>query len=59
MKLPQYDNRPGPGVPLYSDNSKSHEWQSIKFVTLGVGLPLLLFACIGLFLYELLRIFLH
>lgn len=38
MKLPQYDNRPGPGQPLYGDSTKNHELESIKFTILGFGL---------------------
>lgn len=41
MKLPEYDNRPTPGTPLY-DNSpnSSGEWDDIKFTFLGVALPI-------------------
>ena len=39
MKLPEYDNRPGPGVPLHSDpGSSSSELDDIKFTLLGFGL---------------------
>lgn len=41
MKLPEYDNRPTPGTPLY-DNSVSSdgEWDDIKFTFLGIALPI-------------------
>lgn len=40
MKLPKYDNRPGPGQPLYSDSSSNSQWDDIKFSFLGVTLTL-------------------
>jgi hypothetical protein len=46
MKLPEYDNRPGPGEPLY-DDKKSSEWDDIKFPLLAVGLPILMLVFFG------------
>jgi len=41
MKLPEYDNRPAPGAPLYDDStSSSSEWDDIKFTFLGLVLPI-------------------
>ncbi len=40
MKLPEYDNRPGPGEPLYDDSTSDGEWDDIKFVVLGYTLPI-------------------
>ncbi len=41
MKLPEYDNRPGPGEPLYEDvNAESQTWEDIKFTFLTVTLSL-------------------
>ena len=41
MKLPEYDNRPGPGEPLYDNSdSKAGSWDDFKFVFLGITLPL-------------------
>lgn len=37
MKLPQYDNRPGPGQPLHGDSTKNHQLEDIKFTILGIG----------------------
>lgn len=41
MKLPEYDNRPAPGAPLYDESaSTGGEWDDIKFTFLGVVLPI-------------------
>ena len=41
MKLPEYDNRPGPGEPLYDDpNADAQTWDDVKFTFLSVTLPL-------------------
>lgn len=41
MKLPEYDNRPAPGTPLYDDSASSDgEWDDIKFTFLGIALPI-------------------
>ncbi len=40
MKLPEYDNRPGPGEPLYEE-TESSSWDDIKFPLLAILLPLL------------------
>lgn len=48
MKLPEYDNRPAPGTPLYDDTSRGGgEWEDIKFALLCVGLPIAMLACLG------------
>ena len=36
MKLPEYDNRPPPGTPLYQ--SASDEWFDFKLVSGVIGL---------------------
>jgi hypothetical protein len=36
MKLPQYDNRPGPGEPLYKSDDSG--WEDIKFPFMVVAL---------------------
>ena len=46
MKLPEYDNRPAPGAPLYEDNESS-EWDNIKFPLLAIALPILLLLLFG------------
>lgn len=46
MKLPEYDNRPAPGTPLY-DNSADGELEDIKFTVLGIGLTGGTLACFG------------
>lgn len=40
MKLPEYDNRPGPGQPLYSDPGSNSQWDDIKFSLLGITFTL-------------------
>lgn len=40
MKLPEYDNRPAPGTPLYEDPTSDGEWDDIKFAVLGFTLPI-------------------
>lgn len=58
MKLPEYDNRPKPGEPLYRTPNESSEWDDIKFTVLGIGLPLLLLVGVGATiaqLFELIR----
>lgn len=48
MKLPEYDNRPAPGTPLYEEtNSVGGEWEDIKFALLCVGLPIAMLASLG------------
>lgn len=46
MKLPEYDNRPGPGMPLYQDSSDD-SWKDLVFPILAIGLPLLMFFLFG------------
>ena len=46
MKLPEYDNRPGPGGPLYEEKETS-VWDDIKFPLLAVLLPILAVAFFG------------
>lgn len=43
MKLPEYDNRT-PNTPLYSPK-EDPPFETIKFLLLGVGLPLGIVAC--------------
>lgn len=63
MKLPEYDNRPGPGQPLYSDKSgSSSEWDGLKFGLGGLLLLLGLLTSVGFLIYgliSLLRSLLH
>lgn len=62
MKLPEYDNRPPAGTPLYTDSSKDSSWDDIKFPLLAIGLPVLIFLCFGTAILELLdavRAFFH
>jgi hypothetical protein len=40
VKLPKYDNRPGPGQPLYGDSSSNSQWDDIKFSLLGITFTL-------------------
>lgn len=54
MKLPEYDNRPPAGTPLYSDSSKDSSWDDFKFPLLAIGLPLLTFLFFGTAILELL-----
>lgn len=53
MKLPEYDNRPGPGVPLHNDEESSG-WDDIKFPLLVIGLPILVLIFFGSALMDLL-----
>jgi hypothetical protein len=46
MKLPEYDNRPAPGEPLY-ENKKASEWDDIKFPLLAIALPILILLFFG------------
>jgi len=54
MKLPEYDNRPAPGTPLYDDPSDKGEADDIKFVFLGITLPLVMVLSCGAVLVLLL-----
>lgn len=55
MKLPEYDNRPAPGTPLYEEtNSGGGEWEDIKFALLCVGLPIAMLASLGAILASFL-----
>jgi hypothetical protein len=40
MKLPEYDNRPSPGTPLYDAPSDKGDMDDIKFGFLVIALPL-------------------
>lgn len=51
MPLPEFDNRPGPGEPLF-DNSKGSGWDDIKFPLLAVGLPILIVVFFGTAILE-------
>lgn len=53
MKLPEYDNRPAPGDPLYADK-KASDWDDIKFPLLAIGLPLLVLIFFGSALMDVL-----
>jgi hypothetical protein len=53
MKLPEYDNRPPAGTPLYTDSSKDSSWDDIKFPVLAIGLPLLALVCFWTTVTEL------
>lgn len=44
MKLPKYDNRPGPGEPLYEDG-KANDWDDIKFPLQIIGFLLAFGVC--------------
>lgn len=48
MKLPEYDNRPPAGTPLYTDPRDSG-WDDIKFPLLLVGLTLGVIASVVFF----------
>lgn len=48
MKLPEYDNRPAPGEPLYSRESAKSEWEDLKFPLMAIGIPLGILASLGL-----------
>lgn len=51
MKLPQYDNRPGPGQPLYRDQGDG--WAGAVIPLLLIGLPILFLLFSGLTISEL------
>lgn len=53
MKLPEYDNRPAPGTPLYNDPDEMGEADDIKFVFLAIALPLCLLVLSGSVLVDL------
>jgi hypothetical protein len=55
MKLPEYDNRPAPGTPLYDDGRDS-AWQDFKFPVLAIGLPILIVVLMLVFIDGLLDI---
>lgn len=59
MKLPQYDNRPSPGTPLYDDSSRNSPWDDVKFPLLAIGLPIAGLICLGFAVVGLLRAFYH
>lgn len=59
MKLPEYDNRPGPGQPLYGDHRNNHQWDDLKFAFLGLSLPLGTLIGFGAAAALLLIAFLH
>lgn len=51
MKLPQYDNTPPPGTPLYHDpGAEEAEWTILKF---GMGMVFML-ACLAYVAYVVL-----
>jgi hypothetical protein len=55
MKLPEYDNRPGPGTPLYSDPKAGEgdfKYPALIFLLI-VGF-IVCFAILGYGLYDLL-----
>ena len=55
MKLPEYDDRPAPGTPLYDDSASNEaEWDDIKFTVLGFTLPIGMVICWGAVLVLLL-----
>lgn len=46
MSLPEFDDRPGAGEPLF-DDSKGSGWDNIKFPVLVVVLPVLAIVLFG------------
>lgn len=56
MKLPEYDNRPPAGTPLY-DPKPRPPLEDTKFVLLGFGLPTILVGCVVLFLVSVAALF--
>ena len=56
MKLPEYDNRPPAGTPLY-DPPPRPPLEDTKFVLLGFGLPAILVGCVVLFLVTVAALF--
>jgi hypothetical protein len=57
MKLPEYDNRT-PNTPLYSPK-ETPPFETIKFLLLGIGLPVGILACVLLVAFLLLRAIFH
>jgi hypothetical protein len=53
MKLPEYDNRPAPGTPLYDVPSETGEADGLKFVSLAIALSLGMLLSWGLVLVGL------
>lgn len=56
MKLPEYDDRPAPGTPLYDNSSSGSRREDAKFTFLGIALPIgtiLCFAAAGALLLAL------
>ena len=56
MKLPEYDNRPPPGTPLY-DPAPRPALEDEKFIILGFGLPVIVIVCIVLFAASVVALF--
>ena len=56
MRLPEYDNSPPPGTPLY-DPAPRPVLEDEKFVLLGFGLPTLILGCVGLFVVGFIALF--
>jgi hypothetical protein len=59
MKLPEYDNRPAPGEPLFSDPSSNSQLDDIKFTLLGFGITGGTIICFGAAALLLLLALLH
>lgn len=57
MKLPEYDNRPAAGEPLYSSDSAKSDWEDIKFPVLAIGIPASILIALGVVGYALVRLF--
>lgn len=64
MRLPEYDNRPQPGEPLYS--APSDTWEDVKMtltaifgVVAMIAAPVLILGGIGMLLLSLLRAVVH
>lgn len=45
MKLPEYDDRPAPGTPLYESPSNGSRREDAKFTFLGIALPIGILIC--------------
>ena len=56
MKLPEYDNRPPAGTPLY-DPPPRPPLEDVKFAILGVGLPAIVIVCAVLFVVAVAALF--
>jgi len=56
MKLPQYDNRPSAGQPLYNSNKVSLASQ-IMMPILFIGLPIFIIGLIATGIYLFIRNF--